>query len=143
MADPTKHKYEQYAMEWFRKYYEKGMTIVEIGKEYGVPFQMVDKYLGLKKFNDKYSEESARKERKAEMRKRAAAMRAIDASPLMMDQIIAIASQSVADTDIKFQYAIHNAAADILNRAGIQAKQEESKEVHVVLETGIELGEPE
>ena len=143
MADPTKHKYEQYAMEWFRKYYEKGMTIVEIGKEYGVPFQMVDKYLGLKKFNDKYSEELARKERKAEMRKRAAAMRAIDASPLMMDQIIAIASQSVADTDIKFQYAIHNAAADILNRAGIQAKQEESKEVHVVLETGIELGEPE
>lgn len=143
MADPTKHKYEQYAMEWFRKYYEKGMTITEIGKEYDVPFQLVDKYLGLKKFNDRYAEELARKERKAETRRRAAALKAVDASPAMMDQIIAIASQDVGSTDIKFQYAIHNAAADILNRAGIQAKQEDSKEVRVILESGIELGEPE
>lgn len=143
MADPTKHKYEQYAMEWFRKYYEKGKTIVEIGKEYDVPFQLVDKYLGLKKFNDRYAEELARKERKAETRRRAAALKAVDASPAMMDQIIAIASQDVGSTDIKFQYAIHNAAADILNRAGIQAKQEDSKEVRVILESGIELGEPE
>lgn len=143
MADPTKHKYEQYAMEWFRKYYEKGMTITEIGKEYDVPFQLVDKYLGLKKFNDRYAEELARKERKAETRRRAAVLKAVDASPAMMDQIIAIASQDVGSTDIKFQYAIHNAAADILNRAGIQAKQEDSKEVRVILESGIELGEPE
>ena len=130
-------------LQMMREHYEKGMSLSAIGEKWGAPYTTVQKILDRKRVQERYTEELARRERKAEIKRRIAALRATDASPEMMEQIIAIASQSVADTDIKFQYAIHNAAADVLNRAGVQAKQDDTKEVRVVLESGIELGEPE
>ena len=143
MADPTKSKYDDKWKDIFRDYYDKGMTERAIAERYEIPMSTVHKYLGLKKYNDKWSAIMAERERRAEARRRSAALKAIDASPQMMDQLISIASQDVGSTDIKFQYAIHNAAAAVLDRAGVGVKQEESKEVHVVLDSGIDLGEPE
>ncbi len=131
------------ALQMARDHFEKGKTLAAIAEAYGTSRPTVQSCIDRKKVMDKYSEELTRRERKAEIRRRVAALKACEAAPFMMDQIIAIASQSVTDTDIKFQYAIHNAAADILNRAGIQAKQEENREIRVVLDSGIELGEPD
>ena len=141
---PAERKYsDNEAMEMMRDYYDKGMTLNQLGEKWNTNPGSIRRCMERKAVQEKYGEELTKRERRAEFRKRSAALKAMEASPQMMDQIIAIASQDVGSTDIKFQYAIHNAAAAVLDRAGVQAKQEESKEVHVILESGIELGEPE
>lgn len=132
------------ALQMARDHFEKGKTLAALAEAYGTSRATIQSCLNRQKVLDKYSEELTRRERKAAFKKRVAALKVTEAAPFMIDQIIAVASQDVASTDIKFQYAIHNAAADILNRAGIQAKQEENKEIRVVLDSGIiVLGEPD
>ena len=129
-------------MEMFRLHFEQGMTIKQLAEKYEMPYQTIGSYLNREKYYMRYARMLDAKKRKAEFRTLIAQIRAMDASPKMMDQIIEIASQDVASTPVQYQYAIQNAAADVLNRAGVKEKQEESKEVRVVLESGIELGTP-
>lgn len=130
------------AMQIYRDHFERGMTQIELGEKYGAPSTTIESYLERPRLQEKYKAILARAKQKAEIRAAVAATMAQDASPKMIEQIIEIASQKVSETPIQYQYAIQNAASDILNRAGVKAASEESKEVHIILESGIDLGEP-
>lgn len=133
---------DKVAMQILRDHYEGGLTAAQLGEKYGAPEDTIQSYLGRPRLLEKYKVEINRKKAKAEIRAAIAAIKAQDASPKMMDQIIEIGSQKVSETPIQYQYAIQNAASDILNRAGVKAASEESKEVRIILESGIDLGEP-
>jgi hypothetical protein len=130
------------AMEFFRDYYERGLNYYQLSDKYKAPIATLQSYLERPRLVEKYQAEVARKKAKAEIKAAIAAIKAQDASPQMIEQIIEIASQKVSETPIQYQYAIQNAASDILNRAGVKAAAEESKEVRIILESGIDLGEP-
>jgi len=130
-------------MQMMREYYENGLTYTQLAEKYDAPITTIQRCLERPRINERYRAEVARKKAKAEIRAAIAAIRAADVSPQMMEQIIEIASQKVSETPIQYQYAIHNAASDVLNRAGVKAQPEESKEVRIILESGIDLGEPD
>ena len=133
---------DKVAMQILRDYYEGGLSAAQLGEKYEAPEDTIQSYLGRPRLLEKYKIEIARKKAKAEIRAAVAAIKAQQASPKMTDQIIEIASQKVSETPLQYQYVIQNAASDILNRAGVKAPAEESKEVRIILESGIDLGEP-
>ena len=130
------------AMQIMRDYFEGGLTLAEIAEKYDAPIATIQSTIERPKLLEKYKLEINRKRAKAEIRAAVAAIKAQQASPKMTEQIIEIASQKVSETPLQYQYVIQNAASDILNRAGVKAPAEESKEVRIILESGIDLGEP-
>lgn len=130
------------AMQIMRDYFEGGLSQAALAKKYEAPEATIQSTIERPKLLEKYKLEVNRKKAKAEIRAAVAAIKAQQASPKMTDQIIEIASQKVSETPLQYQYVIQNAASDILNRAGVKAPSEESKEVRIVLESGIDLGEP-
>ena len=141
---PTPPRFsEKEGLQMLRDHYDTGMTYEEMSKKWGAPIPTLQRYIEKKSLQEKYMAELERRKVKADIRARVAQLKAGDAAPKMMDQIIAIASQDVGSTDIKYQYAIQNAAADVLDRAGVKDKTDDSKEVRVIIDSGIELGTPD
>jgi len=141
---PTPPKYsDAEGMKMLRDHYDKGMTYEEMSIKWGMPMSSIQRYIEKPRLQEKYLAELERRRIKAEIRGRVAQIKAGEAAPKMMDQIIEIASQDVEKTPIQYQYAIQNAAADVLNRAGVKDKTDDSKEVRVIIDSGIELGTPD
>lgn len=141
---PTPPKYsDAEGMKMLRDHYDKGMTYEEMSIKWGMPMSSIQRYIEKPRLQEKYLAELERRKIKAEIRGRVAQIKAGEAAPKMMDQIIEIASQDVEKTPIQYQYAIQNAAADVLNRAGVKDKTDDSKEVRVIIDSGIELGTPD
>jgi len=141
---PTPPKYsDAEGMKMLRDHYDKGMTYEEMSIKWGMPMSSIQRYIEKPRLQEKYLAELERRRVKAEIRGRVAQIKAGEAAPKMMDQIIEIASQDVEKTPIQYQYAIQNAAADVLNRAGVKDKTDDSKEVRVIIDSGIELGTPD
>jgi hypothetical protein len=63
---------------------------------------------------------------KAELRRSMAIMKAVNAAPMAIEQIIRIGSQDVEMTPVQYQYVIQNAAHEILERAGVRTLAEEN-----------------
>lgn len=130
------------AMQIMRDYFEGGLSQAALAEKYDAPEATIQSTIERPKLLEKYKIEIARKKAKAEIRAAVAAIKAQQASPKMTDQIIEIASQKVSETPLQYQYVIQNAASNILDRAGVKAPTEENKEVRIILESGIDLGEP-
>lgn len=141
----AKCKYtDEQAMEWAKDYYYNCMSQMAISEKYGVPQKTVCDYLRRPRIALKFKAELDSRASRAELRAKAATTKLLEFAPKMVDQIVEIGSQSVANTPIQYQYAIFNAAVDMLNRAGVKAKEQENNEVHVVFENGVvELGTPD
>lgn len=113
---------EEIALE----YYSKNITQHLLAEKYGVSSSTVNKIVNnlgmMKKARDFLDKEM----QKADIRRNIAIMRAVNAAPDAINQIIKISGQDVDKTPVQYQYVIQNAAHEILDRAGVKAVSEEN-----------------
>ena len=130
-------------LEWFRLYYEEGKTIQEISSATGASVGHISVKLRNERLSNKYSQRLSERQKRMELRRQVATIKAMECAPEMISQMQRIASQNVNDTPIQFQYVIQNAASNLLDRADVKMGADEGAEVCVMIDTsGIQLGEP-
>ena len=101
-------------------YYSHNVTQKLLADKYGISqstvYGIVNNLKLMKKAKDFLDKELD----KATIRKKVAALKAIEAAPDAMDQLIKIMGQNVEDVPLQFQYVVQNASTAILDRAGVK-----------------------
>lgn len=118
----SKKQREEIAIE----YYSQNITQHMLGQKYGVSSSTIHKIVNDLKLMKKAKEFIGKEMEKADLRRSMAIMKAVNAAPDAINQIIKISGQDVDSTPIQYQYVIQNAAHEILERAGVKAVNEEN-----------------
>lgn len=118
----SKKQREEIALE----YYSKNITQKELAVKYNVSPVMINRIVNDLRLMKKAREYIKKEMDKAELRRSMAIMKAVNAAPMAIDQIIRIGSQDVEMTPVQYQYVIQNAAHEILERAGVRTLAEEN-----------------
>lgn len=123
-----KHVREQIAIE----YYSKNVTQRMLASKYGVTVSTVSAIVNNLKLMKAARDYVDKEMQKSDIRRNIAIMRAVQAAPDAIEQIIKIAAQSVEETPVQYQYVIQNAAQQILDRAGVKAAADDGANEVVV-----------
>ena len=113
-------------------YYSNNVSQKNLAEQVGCSPQTMNALLNNPKWLKRAREYLKKEMDKADIRRTLARIKAIEASPDAIGQIIKIAMQDVDSTPQQYQYVIQNAAHEILDRAGIKpVEEDEKKEVRI------------
>lgn len=118
----SKKQREEIALEYYSQY----ITQKELAAKYGVSPIMINRIVNDPRLMKKASAYIKKEMDKAELRRSMAIMKAVNAAPMAINQIVRIAGQDVDGTPVQYQYVIQNAAHEILERAGVRTLAEEN-----------------
>lgn len=118
----SKKQREEIALEYYSQY----ITQKELAEKYGTSPYMINRIVNDPRLMKKASAYIKKEMDKAELRRSMAIMKAVNAAPMAINQIVRIAEQDVEMTPVQYQYVIQNAAHEILERAGVRTLAEEN-----------------
>lgn len=108
------------------EYYSQNISQKELAAKYETSPQTISRIVNDPRLMKKAREYIKKEMDKAELRRSMAIMKAVNAAPMAINQIIRIAGQDVELTPVQYQYVIQNAAHEILERAGVRTLAEEN-----------------
>ena len=131
------------------EYYSTATSQPKLAEKYGVSVRAINKILSDPKRVKKFERKVDLWKERAKLKNSLAQLKAVDAAPDAMDQIVKIAQQQVTKDNMPYQYVIQNACMELLNRAGVKPKaSEEDNEIVIRFADAspagqIDLGMPE
>jgi len=131
------------------EYYTTTISQQKLADKYGVTIRSINKILSDPKRVKRFERKVDLWKERAKLKNSLAQLKAVDAAPDAMDQIVKIAQQQVTKDNMPYQYVIQNACMELLNRAGVKPKtSEEDNEIVIRFADpgaagGIKLGMPE
>lgn len=114
------------------RFYTTSCTMTALAEEYGISQYAVSRIVHNPKNIKKAHTELEARKLKVELRTQVAQIKAMEAAPDAIDQIIKISQQKVTTENLPYQYVIQNACVELLNRAGVKPKVEEENNEIVI-----------
>ena len=120
------------AWELVLKYYKGGVSMQNLSDEYHISKSHVSYLLNHPIYIKKITEWIEGEKIRVNARKEVALLRAAEAAPDLVSQIIKISQQEVTKDNMQYQYVIQNACTELLNRTNVKVKEEEQEKEVVV-----------
>lgn len=146
---PTAKLTERQRTAIVEEYYTTTTSQSKLAEKYGVTINAINKILSDPKRVKRFERKVDLWKERAKLKNSLAQLKAVDAAPDAMDQIVKIAQQQVTKDNMPYQYVIQNACMELLNRAGVKPKtSEEDNEIVIRFADpgaagGVKLGMPE